>query len=60
MVSWPELTFGPVNLWSLPPADWFYMTTQQKNQKAKDIKKFFYTQEVSPLNYKEASWYKKV
>jgi hypothetical protein len=31
---WPALTFGPVNLWTLPPAWWFYMTSEEK---AKDI-----------------------
>jgi len=23
-ISWPELMFGPVNLWTLPPASFFY------------------------------------
>ena len=23
-ISWPELMFGPVNLWTLPAADFFY------------------------------------
>jgi len=23
-ISWPDLMFGPVNLWTLPPADFFY------------------------------------
>jgi len=23
-INWPDLVFGPVNLWSLPPADFFY------------------------------------
>jgi len=23
-ISWPDLMFGPVNLWTLPPASFFY------------------------------------
>jgi len=23
-IYWPDLVFGPVNLWSLPPASFFY------------------------------------
>ena len=23
-ISWPDLMFGPVNLWTLPSADFFY------------------------------------
>ena len=27
-LNWPDLVFGPVNLWSLPPASFFYRKTQ--------------------------------
>jgi hypothetical protein len=23
-IIWPDMVFGPVNLWCLPPADFFY------------------------------------
>jgi hypothetical protein len=23
-INWPDLMFGPVNLWTLPPASFFY------------------------------------
>lgn len=29
-VCWPEITFGPINLLTLPDAYWFYMSTKEK------------------------------
>jgi len=29
-VSWPDMTFGPVNLHSLPPAWFYYMAVEEK------------------------------
>lgn len=29
-VDWPEMTFGPINLWALPPAWWWYMTKEER------------------------------
>lgn len=31
MINWPDLTFGPINLWSLPPANWFYRGQQERD-----------------------------
>jgi hypothetical protein len=30
MVSWPDIKFGPVNLWTLVDAYWFYMSPEEK------------------------------
>ena len=37
-VSWPDLTFGPVNLYSLPPAWFFYMSREEKSALLHDAK----------------------
>jgi len=29
-INWPDLVFGPVNLWSLPPASFFYREFDSK------------------------------
>jgi len=29
-INWPDLVFGPVNLWSLPPASFFYRELDSK------------------------------
>ena len=29
-IIWPDLMFGPVNLWVLPPADFFYRRLDRK------------------------------
>lgn len=31
MIYWPDLTFPPINLWSLPPANWFYRGQQKRD-----------------------------
>lgn len=30
IVSWPDYTFGPINLWTVSPAWWFNMTMKEK------------------------------
>jgi hypothetical protein len=30
-INWPDLMFGPVNLWSLPPAWFFYKKEKRAN-----------------------------
>jgi len=30
-INWPDLVFGPVNLWSLPPASFFYRELDSKH-----------------------------
>ena len=29
-INWPDLVFGPVNVWSLPPASFFYRKLDEK------------------------------
>lgn len=36
-VFWPDLTFGPVNLWTVAPAWWFYMSKEKQNENIKSI-----------------------
>lgn len=37
-IEWGSLTFGPVNLWSLPPAWFFYMSVNEKKELARQVK----------------------
>ena len=32
-INWPDLTFGPVNLWCLPSASFFYGKLIEKKQR---------------------------
>lgn len=38
IISWPEMTFGPVNLYSLPPAWFFYLSAEEKMQLVQQVK----------------------
>jgi len=29
---WPDISFGPVNLWILPQAWWFYLSEEEKER----------------------------
>lgn len=31
-IFWPEFRFGPINLWVLPSADWFYRERKLRTQ----------------------------
>jgi hypothetical protein len=37
-INWPDLTFPPVNLWSLVPAWYFYMSAEEKEELARKAK----------------------
>ena len=37
-IMWPDLKFGPVNLLSLPPAWFFYLSSEEKMALAQSIK----------------------
>lgn len=41
-ISWPGITFGPVNLWSLVDAYWFYMTPEEKKEELARINNMLY------------------
>lgn len=36
-ITWPELTFGPVNLYSVLPAWYFYLSEEEKNEMAQKV-----------------------
>lgn len=36
-IFWPDIRFGPVSLWSLPPAWWFYSSKEEKEEFAKNL-----------------------
>jgi len=50
-VSWPDLSFGPVNLYSLSPAWFFYLTADEKRQLAYQVSQI---SEVLDLRTKRA------
>lgn len=29
-ITWPDINFGPVNLWTMVSAYWFYMTPEER------------------------------
>ncbi len=31
-LTWPMMRFGPVNLWTVVPASWFYLSIEEKQK----------------------------